>query len=122
MGVAVLSPLVRLVGSMIGRSMAERDFPGIGTPISWYDFLIWVFSSFIIVLVGFVIELADRKNSNRKNFRIEGVSSVGSAKAIPTQEETPTIERELSAYKRLLDNKLISQDDYDAKKKQILGL
>ena len=40
----------------------------------------------------------------------------------PTQSKQADIGKELKKYKGLLDQELITQDDYDAKKKELLGL
>ena len=40
----------------------------------------------------------------------------------PTQEEKPDPTAELAKYKSMLDQGLITQEDYDAAKKKILGL
>ena len=40
----------------------------------------------------------------------------------PTQSKQVDIGKELKKYKGLLDQELITQDDYDAKKKELLGL
>jgi hypothetical protein len=43
-------------------------------------------------------------------------------KSKPTQSKQVDIGKELKKYKDLLDQELITQDDYDAKKKELLGL
>ena len=40
----------------------------------------------------------------------------------PTQSKQVDIGKELKKFKDLLDQELITQDDYDAKKKELLGL
>ena len=40
----------------------------------------------------------------------------------PTQEEKPDPTAELAKYKSMLDQGLITQEDYDAAKKKLLGL
>jgi hypothetical protein len=40
----------------------------------------------------------------------------------PTKSKQVDIGKELKKYKDLLDQELITQDDYDAKKKELLGL
>ena len=40
----------------------------------------------------------------------------------PTQSKQVDIGKELKKYKDLLDQELITQEDYDAKKKELLGL
>ena len=53
---------------------------------------------------------------------IENLTVFSSAKKSDTDTKTPNIEEELRKYQNLLEEGLITQEEFDAKKKQLLGL
>jgi antitoxin component YwqK of YwqJK toxin-antitoxin module len=61
----------------------------------------------------------DGKISRTSNYRYFVLTK---KKPKPTQSKQVDIGKELKKYKGLLDQELITQDDYDAKKKELLGL
>lgn len=59
---------------------------------------------------------------DKVNAIVEAVAVQEPEKTVQTQKEAPSVTEELKAYKELLDTGAITQEEYDAKKAQLLGL
>ena len=58
----------------------------------------------------------------KEKLSIKKLFSKNSKKVSAPMSETVDVKEELKKYKEMLDEGLITQEDYDAKKKELLGL
>lgn len=86
----------------------------IGADFTYPSTGFYIFSVCVIALFVFII-MAKKKE-------VQGVRSANTAKAPVEQKTVVEAADEISKYKSLLDSGAITQEEYDKKKKQLLGL
>ena len=84
-----------------------------------FGLLLALFLAFGVIFLRRVFMKAGAPNKVKVEISTKDLVNSTSPSSVP---ESDTTALELSRYKKMLDDGLISQEDYDAKKKEILGL
>ena len=134
-----MKSLARIIGSfifvLVSGFLGVQCFGPNSSDIDIHDerssvfegFLGGVFWGVFFLVIAYLFMLNQSKLKEKKEKAQSNETTATTSSQQPTSSnqvisDSNMTENELTKYKKMLEDGLISQDDYDAKKKQILGL
>jgi len=103
-------------GAIIGAMTAPTSSASVITTTHEYDLVIFFESSVFVSKCGNELIPREMESALRKLLKVKSPSQC------ELIDSTPSSADEIRKYKELLDDGIITQEDFDAKKKQLLGL
>ena len=88
----------------------------------YFFVLLTVFVGAPILVITLVVSKAKRRNQNAVNQNYTAPVNVHTVQNTQPNNSTSNVANELAAYKNMLDQGLITEEEYSEKKKQILGI